>query len=129
MSDGVERRRVLVVDDDRDTAASWATLLRDWGYEAAAAHDGQVALHEAEALAPAAVLLDLGLPGLDGYEVARRLRERLGPNVLIVAVTGRAQPLDRVAAAAAGIDLHFAKPAEPDEVRRALARLGGANHP
>jgi CheY-like chemotaxis protein len=127
MSMKTESRRVLVVDDDRDTVGSWATLLRAWGYETAAAHDGAEALRQAEALAPDAVLLDLGLPGLDGYEVARRLRERLGPNVLIVAVTGRVQPLDRVAAAAAGIDLHFAKPAEPDEVRRALAELGGAS--
>jgi DNA-binding response OmpR family regulator len=116
-------RRVLVVDDDPDTARSWEALLRIWGYEAEAVLDGREALRAAEKRPPAAVLLDLGLPGIDGYEVARRLRMQLGEGLLLVAVTGRSQPLDRIAGLEAGIDLHFAKPADPRAVRSALQEL------
>ena len=119
----IKRRRVLVVDDDIDGAKSWAMLVGLWGYEVDVAHDGPSALKAAEARAPDAVLLDIGLPLLDGYEVARRLRQRLGAKPFLLALTGRAQPLDRVASAEAGIDLHFAKPTNPDEVLAALKNL------
>lgn len=115
--------RVLVVDDDPDTAASWCELLRVWGFQVDVALDGHDALRLARERPPDAVLLDLGLPGLDGYEVARRLRDRHGREPLVVALSGRAQPLDRVASADAGCDLHLAKPADPEQVRRALMGL------
>jgi len=118
-----KRRRVLVVDDDVDGATGWAILVGLWGYEVDVAHDGPSALQAAEVHAPDAVLLDIGLPLLDGYEVARRLRQRLGDKPFLLALTGRAQPLDRVAAAEAGIDLHFAKPTDPDEILAALKEL------
>jgi DNA-binding response OmpR family regulator len=118
-----KRRRVLVVDDDVDGATSWAMLVGLWGYEVEVAHDGPSALQAAEVRAPDAVLLDIGLPLLDGYEVARRLRQRLGQKPFLLALTGRAQPLDRIASAAAGIDRHFAKPTDPDEILAALKEL------
>lgn len=112
-------RRVLVVEDDPDTAVTMATLLELWGYEPEVVRDGWAALAAVQRRAPDAVLLDLGLPGLDGYEVARRLRRRL-PGALLIALSGYAQPLDRIATAHAGCDLHLAKPADPEEVRAAL---------
>ncbi len=124
-----KRQRVLVVDDDVDGANSWAILVGLWGYEVEVAHDGASALRAAEERAPDAVLLDIGLPLLDGYEVARRLRQRLGEKPFLLALTGRAQPLDRVAAAEAGIDLHFAKPTDPDEILAALKKLNHRTQP
>ena len=119
----VAKHRVLVVDDDLDGATSWVDLLQMWGFETAVAYDGPEALQSASEHAPDAILLDIGLPTIDGYEVARRMRALIGSKPLLMAVTGRAQPLDRVTALAAGIDLHFAKPADPDQIRAALGRL------
>lgn len=119
-----DRPRVLLVEDDPDSAESWSILLKMWGYETEIVHDGISALHAAVARPPDAVLIDLGLPCLDGYEVARRLREKAGPRrPLLIALTGRAMPLDRIATSQAGFDLHITKPADPDEVRAALMRL------
>src|ERR1041384_4422822 len=88
--------RVLVVEDCRDTATSMATLLGLWGHDAQVAGDGATALGVAAEYGPHAVLLDLGLPGMDGYQVARRLRGECGLGLaLVVAVTGYAQEADR----------------------------------
>ena len=118
-----KKRRVLVVDDDVNGAESWAELVGLWGFDVEVAHDGPSALRAAEERVPDAILLDIGLPLLDGYEVARRLRQRLGEKPFLLALTGRAQPLDRIAAAEAGINLHFAKPTDPNEILAALKQL------
>jgi DNA-binding response OmpR family regulator len=115
--------RVLVVEDDEDTAASMALLLRLDGHEVRVAGEGGAALREAQDRPPDVVLLDIGLPGLDGYEVAKRLRERAaGKQPLVIAVTGRDQDEARRRSAEAGIDLHLLKPADPDGLRQMLKR-------
>jgi len=115
--------RVLVVEDDPDTARSLAVLLGGWGYQAEVTHDGEQAEKAALARRPDAVILDIGLPKKNGLEVARSLRGHFSTELLIIAVTGRSQPLDQVACAAAGIDIHFPKPADPEKIREALARF------
>ncbi len=120
------RCRVLVVDDNVDSARSMAMLLQLEGYEVECAFDGEEALARAESHQPHAVILDLGLPLLNGYEVARRLREtpalsRIGP-LLLIALSGYGRERDRARAAEAGFDLHLTKPADPNEVLQVLAR-------
>jgi PAS domain S-box-containing protein len=116
------RRRVLVVDDSTDSAESLARLLRRWGHEVHLAHDGPSALAAARSTAPEIVLLDIGLPGMDGYEVARQLRqdpERNGS--VLVAVTGYGQAADRQQTRNAGFDQHLTKPVDPTLLRTLLA--------
>ncbi len=114
--------RVLVVDDNRDCADSLALLLKLWGYAPAVAYDGPSALALASADPLAAALLDIGLPGMDGCEVARRLRAMPGAaRALLVAVTGRGQDEDVRRCYEAGIDLHFVKPYDTVELWRALS--------
>jgi CheY-like chemotaxis protein len=117
--------RVLVVDDCRDAADSLAVLLRPWGYEAAVAYDGPAGLALAAAAPPAAALLDLAPPHMDGWGLARRLRRQPATaRALLVAVTGRRQEEDVERCGKAGFDLHVFKPFDPEEVRRVLvARL------
>jgi len=130
-------RRVLVVDDNADAAASLAELLRLDGHEVREATDGHEALVEADRFRPEVVLLDLGLPGLDGWEVAAALRRRpSGDRALLVAISGYGRSEDRARSLAAGIDLHLVKPVEPGRIRelvrdrgdapRRTAALGGA---
>ena len=112
--------RVLVVDDNRDAAESVALYLQLEGHEVKAVGDGLQALACLAVFAPQVVVLDIGLPQLDGYEVARRLREMpAGRDVLLVALTGYGQKEDRARALAAGFDRHFVKPTDP----RALVQL------
>ncbi|HEX9942031.1 MAG TPA: ATP-binding protein [Thermoanaerobaculia bacterium] len=116
--------RVLVVEDNLDAAESLATLLRLWNHDVAVVHDGRTALEAAREQQPEVVLLDIGLPGLDGYQVARRLREELGlDHTLLVAMTGYGQPEDRRRSLEAGIHHHFVKPVEPIVLRNLLAGL------
>src|SRR4051812_36146015 len=112
---GKSVRRALIVEDDGDTATSTMVLLELWGFEAAVARDGAAALDLARETPADVVLLDLHLPDVSGYEVAKRLRAALGPDCpLLVAVTARGQPLDRVLSADAGIDIHLVKPVDPE---------------
>jgi CheY-like chemotaxis protein len=114
--------RVLVVDDCTDTRESLRILLRLWGHEPAEAADGPAALELAAAFRPDAVLLDLAMPGMDGYEAARRLRRLPGlEHVLLIAATGHGQAQDRTASRAAGFDHHLVKPFDPVELERLLA--------
>jgi DNA-binding response OmpR family regulator len=107
--------RVLVVDDNRDVADSLAVFLRLQGYQVDIAYDGPAALKQAELFPPDAVALDIGLPGMDGYEVARRLRKLRGlGSVLIVAVTGYGRPQDVQMSMEAGINHHLVKPLNPE---------------
>jgi PAS domain S-box-containing protein len=114
-------RRVLVVDDNVDSATSLMMLLQVMGHEAQCAHDGVEALEAAERFAPDTVLLDIGLPRLNGYEVARRLRDEGGHHYLLVALTGWGQEEDRARAHAAGFDYHLVKPVDLDQLGRILA--------
>jgi CheY-like chemotaxis protein len=116
--------RILVVEDDEATAQSTARLLRCYGYEVQTAPDGPTALQAAQARPPDVVLLDLGLPGMDGFEVARRLREqRDTKRPFLIAITGYGQAQRWPGAREAGLDLFFLKPADPDVLCRLLARF------
>jgi PAS domain S-box-containing protein len=114
--------RILVVDDNADSAESLATLLRLGGHEVRVAYGGREALEIAQAEQPQIVLLDLGMPGMDGYEVARRLRQQPGmERVFLVAVTGWGQEEDRCRSSTAGFDQHLVKPVEPAALQKVLA--------
>jgi two-component system CheB/CheR fusion protein len=106
----VRRRRVLVVDDNPDIAVSSSQLLEFLGHEVEVAFDGLQALEVARAFRPDVALLDVGLPHLDGYELARQLRVEYGPGVLLVIITAYAQDNPRRQAYEAYFDHHFTKP-------------------
>ncbi len=115
--------RVLVVDDNRDAAATAAMCLELAGHEVKTVHDGLQALASAPVYAPEVVVLDIGLPGMDGYELARRLRQL--PETarsLLIAVTGYGQGVERQRAFDAGFDAHLIKPAEPTRLIELIAR-------
>jgi signal transduction histidine kinase/ActR/RegA family two-component response regulator len=113
--------RVLIVDDSKQAADSLAVLMRMWGYDVRVAYDALSAIEDARAYPPRVVLLDLGMPGVDGYEAARRLRAlEQSKDALLVAVTGYAEEEDRRRARRAGFDYHLVKPAHPDELRELL---------
>jgi PAS domain S-box-containing protein len=115
------RRRVLIVDDNVDSATSLSRLLsRVYGQAVAVAHDGTAALEVTEAFQPEVVLLDIGMPGMDGYEVARRLRNRPGFEATLVALTGWGQQADRQRSKDAGFDRHLVKPVDPDDLHELL---------
>jgi PAS domain S-box-containing protein len=117
------QRRILVVDDNVDAAESLALLLRMEGHDVRVAHDGPGALAAVEADPPDLVFLDIGMPVMNGYEVAQRLRQRPGlENLLLVAMTGWGQKEDRCRSQEAGFDRHLVKPVEPDALRQLLAR-------
>lgn len=109
-------RRVLVVDDNRDAAEALALLLEHRGFEARIAFEGDGALSVAEEFQPEVALLDIGLPGIDGYELAGRLRTRLGEGVTLVAVTGYGQHDDRRRSLEVGFDHHCIKPVQIAEI-------------
>jgi CheY-like chemotaxis protein/two-component sensor histidine kinase len=113
------RRRVLVVDDNRDAADSLTVLLAAMGEDTQTAYDGPSALLLLDEFQPEVVFLDLGMPEMDGFEVARRIRARHGPEEMtLVAVTGWGQVADRERVTAAGFDGHLVKPASYDDLRR-----------
>jgi CheY-like chemotaxis protein/two-component sensor histidine kinase len=120
------RRRILVVDDNRDAADSLARYLsRAMGQRVEVAYDGPEALEAAEAFRPDVILLDIGLPGMDGNEVARRLREQVEfQGALIVALTGWGQESDVERSRAAGFDHHLVKPASPEAILELLTKAG-----
>jgi CheY-like chemotaxis protein len=118
--------RVLVVDDNRDSADSLALLLRLRGHEPHACYDGASALEAAREQRPHAVLLDLSMPDIDGFEVCRRLREEGLASALIVALTGYGQEADRNRSLAAGFDAHLVKPVDPELVAKLLDERGAA---
>ena len=116
--------RILVVEDEQDTAETLGILLRFHGYEVLTAADGPAALALAQSSDPDVVLLDLGLPRMDGFEVARRLREQQPQaRPLLVAITGFGADEDRVRSYQAGIDLHLTKPVSVDELLRFLEKF------
>ena len=117
--------RVLVVDDCPDTAESLRLLLSLKGHAVVAAHDGAEALAVARAFRPEVVLLDIALPGMDGYQVARRLRQEPGlEDVTLVAATGLVLDRDGRQVREAGFDRHLVKPFGPEELCEVLADCG-----
>ena len=117
--------RILVVDDVIDSASSLTELLQVWGHEAAMAHDGPSAQAEARDFHPEVILLDLGLPGMDGYELARSLRAEHGTGMMLVALTGYGQLQDRETTRVAGCDHHLVKPVDLEELKKLLTTLSG----
>jgi signal transduction histidine kinase/ActR/RegA family two-component response regulator len=116
--------RVLVADDNRDAADTLGALLQVIGAEVRIAHDGRAALDAYDAFQPGVAVLDLGMPGMDGYEVARRIRRRAGTDhVMLVALTGWGQNRDRNLSQAAGFDHHLIKPVNIDTLRALLATV------
>ncbi|BBA37481.1 PAS/PAC sensor hybrid histidine kinase [Methylocaldum marinum] len=113
--------RVLVVDDNYDAADSMALLVNLWGHETRVVHDGRCAVEMCLSYRPDIVLLDLGLPGMSGYEVARHLRNEYGDTMGLFALTGYGQAEDRERSAAAGFDHHLVKPIDPDTLKTLLA--------
>ena len=115
-------RRVLVVDDNRDAAESLAMILSMSGHEVATAFSGALALERVHAFRPDVVLMDIGMPGMDGYEVARRLRaDPATRDLMLVALTGWGQARDKDRALAVGFDRHFTKPVDPAELDSLLS--------
>jgi CheY-like chemotaxis protein len=134
-ADNQRTHRVLIVDDGIDAAVSLSLLLQLGGHTTALAHDGVASLKAAVEFKPDIVLLDLGLPGMDGYEVARAMRRQpeLG-SPLLVAVTGADAPGDRLRTKQAGFDEHLTKPVEISTIELLLTnlpkrRVGGGNTP
>src|SRR5512145_2892912 len=116
--------RVLIADDDRDSALTLSTLLEMEGYAVRTVHGGQEALDAAREFRPDVVLLDIGMPKITGYEAARRLRQRYGERCpVLIAVTAWKQASDRILANLAGFDHHVAKPYDPADLIRLLAKV------
>lgn len=121
--------RVLCVDDNRDAADSTADLLRLVGFEARACYDGPAALAEAAHFLPGVCLIDLNMPGMDGDELASRLREQAGARPLVlVAVTAMGSDECRRRTEAAGFHLHLVKPVDPHDLLRVVDELWTARH-
>jgi PAS domain S-box-containing protein len=118
------RRRLMVIDDNKDAAESMSMLLELWGHEVVCAYDGRTALTAAAKYHPDAVFLDIGLPGMDGYEIAERLRESPdSARAVLIAITGYGQDEDRRRSRDAGIDHHLVKPVAPDTLQNLLDSL------
>ena len=116
--------RVLVVEDNRDAADSLALLIRMWGHEARVAYDGVEGLRLADEYAPDCLILDIGLPKLDGYRLARHLRQiEALREAKLVALTAYSDEQHVNRALEAGFDYQFVKPGDPDAIRRLLAML------
>ena len=120
VEDGGTRRRILVADDNADATATLAMLLERDGHTVQTAADGVEALAAARTFRPDVVLLDIGMPRMNGYELAGELRQLFGDSILIAAVTGWGQPQDHERSRAVGIDRHFRKPVAPADLRRLM---------
>jgi CheY-like chemotaxis protein len=113
--------RVLVVEDDATTARTWERLLGGLGHEVTVVRDGPAALRAAAANVPDVILLDIGLPGISGHEVARQLRGlHWDARPLLIAITGYGEPSDRLHSYEVGIDLHLVKPVAVEELKEFL---------
>ena len=125
-----EKRRILIVDDNADAAVTTSALLKAWGHEVQTVYNGPAALEIARSFTPDFVLLDIGLPGMSGYDVARQLRSGdPAHNMVIAAVTGYGQEADRRRSYAAGFDYHLTKPADPQLLRKLLQARQGERGP
>jgi CheY-like chemotaxis protein len=121
---------IVVVEDDPDSRDALLTLLKLDGHRVAAAADGPAALELARTKDPDVALIDIGLPGLDGYEVAHRIRRGAAAGrPILVALTGRGQPEDERRALDAGFDAYLVKPVDPTELARLIERLASRGTP
>jgi signal transduction histidine kinase len=119
--DNIGALRVLVADDNRDSATSWAALIEQAGHDVVVTFDGQAAFEAAGRFRPQVALLDIGMPEMDGYQVAQRLRaSEWGKDIYLVAVTGWGQAKDRAMARDSGFDEHYTKPLDPDHLQNIL---------
>jgi DNA-binding response OmpR family regulator len=116
-------RRILLVEDNSDARQALKDLLELWGHEVEVAQDGMGGVVTALQARPELALVDIGLPGLDGYRVAQELRARMGQDIRLVAITGYGGAEDRHRALQAGFDHHLVKPVKPDELGRLLTEL------
>ena len=115
--------RVVVIEDNADSREMLEELLKMDGYVVSTAKDGTQGLQTIASQQPDVALVDLGLPGIDGYEVARRVRSELtNQSIRLIALTGYGRPIDRDAVFAAGFDEHLVKPVDPDDLARILRR-------
>jgi len=122
-------RRILVVDDNRDAAASLTMILKLMGNDVHTAYDGEAGIEEAASFRPELIFLDIGMPRLNGYDVARHIREQpWSKSMTLVALTGWGQEEDRRRSEQAGFDRHIVKPAEPAALERLLASLTATTH-
>jgi CheY-like chemotaxis protein len=123
------RRRILIIEDNDDARE----MLREWlamnGHDVQEARDGVSGLALAERLSPEVALIDIGLPDMDGYEVARRLRSARDGSISLIALTGYGQPDDRRRALEAGFDVHLTKPVETERLEEIIAALGKKRRP
>ena len=118
------RFKILVVDDNHDSALSLAMMLSIMGHDTRTAHDGESAVEVAESFQPEVILLDIGLPKLNGYEVAQRIRQQAwGASMYLIAVTGWGQDEDRQRSSEVGLNMHMVKPVEPSALEKVLAGL------
>jgi PAS domain S-box-containing protein len=125
---GNEVRRILIVDDLKDSADSLARLMRLRGQDVATAYDGEEALKVAETMRPEVILLDIGMPKMNGYEVCRQLRRQpWGREILVIAVTGWGQEEDRRRTEEAGFDHHLVKPVEPAALMKLVSKRVDTN--
>jgi CheY-like chemotaxis protein len=115
--------KVLIIEDNADSRRMLERILKLDGYEVHTAENGDQGLQEILRLRPRFALVDIGLPGLDGYQVARKVRETLSPDeVFLIALTGYGRPKDRQAVKEAGFDEHLIKPLNPDELARVMQK-------
>jgi CheY-like chemotaxis protein len=117
--------RILVVDDNKDSATTLAKILNLMGHETRIVHDGGRAVAAAEEYRPEVILLDIGLPVMSGYEVAKTIRSQSwSKGVIIIALSGWGQDEDRVRSEQAGMNMHLVKPIDPDNLENLLGTLG-----
>jgi two-component system CheB/CheR fusion protein len=121
---GSRRHRVLVIDDDRDTAESLQIFLTHAGQDVRVAHDGASGIDAARAWQPEVIVLDIGLPDRDGFEVARHLRRALGPASTLVALSGYGNTEDVARSRDAGFDYHLVKPVDADVLSEIITGHG-----
>ena len=115
---------MLVVEDNSDARKALRVLLQLCGHDVEVAEDGLAGVEKAVRLRPEIALVDIGLPKLDGYGVAREVRNSLGKGICLVALTGYGQPDDQMRATEAGFDLHLTKPVDPDRLFETISRAG-----
>jgi two-component system, sensor histidine kinase len=120
------KKRILIIEDDSDNREMMRILLELSGHEVHDAGDGPSGVEMAARLEPQVVLIDIGLPGLDGYEVARRIRAKLRDRARLVALSGYGRREDRQRAFGAGFDDHLVKPADPERLASIIAGAPGA---
>jgi CheY-like chemotaxis protein len=121
---GVRPLRILLADDERDTVLTLTVLLRHEGYEVRGVYDGSHVLEAVREFKPDVVVLDIGMPGINGYDLARLLRARYGDECpVLIAVTAYSKPSEKMLAQIAGFHHHFGKPVKPEVLSELLAKI------